>query len=392
MTDNKVRFVMFKRPFEEVINSKNLVDIENAQSITKTSDYRIYPISRIDLMEDGYEHSEDSTLRKGEYIGSKWGGKCLRAPDIYFRCDELLQKNSIVLRNIFEGETYLNTGGADGFFILTDAKKINDQYYEITNRSKEGIKYGSPKFLVKNDYLKPLIKDMLKEDKRLEISASDAYILCVTDMPENVDKKTLEYIAWGEKVGFNKRSGTKRQQPWYKPAKQALRSGIVLMPRSYNDSYTIYYNPKGYTSLRFYRLHLKKPINIYAVLGILNSTYFGLLLEINGAGSLGLGALDVIMTGFLRAKIPSFYNHEKELEAAFKKIMNRDINSIFKESGIDPSHMIREQEPKPLLDRKELDNIVFDIIGLDDKERKDIYWSVCELAKQRFKKANSLKK
>ncbi len=38
----------------------------------------------------------------------------------------------------------------------------------------------------------------------------------------------------------------------------------------------------------------------------------------------------------------------------------------------------------PLPDRKRLDDIVFDAIGLTAAERKEIYWSVCELVKNRL--------
>jgi hypothetical protein len=34
------------------------------------------------------------------------------------------------------------------------------------------------------------------------------------------------------------------------------------------------------------------------------------------------------------------------------------------ELGINPAHLVREQKPNPLPDRKALDDIVFDIIGL----------------------------
>ncbi len=58
---------------------------------------------------------------------------------------------------------------------------------------------------------------------------------------------------------------------------------------------------------------------------------------------------------------------------------------------MDPNKPIREQEPKPLPDRAELDNIIFNELGLTQDERKEVYWSVCELVKQRIDKAKSLK-
>ncbi len=43
-----------------------------------------------------------------------------------------------------------------------------------------------------------------------------------------------------------------------------------------------------------------------------------------------------------------------------------------------------------LLNRKALDDIVFDILGLTEDERKEIYWAVCELVKNRLEKARSV--
>jgi hypothetical protein len=124
------RFVMFKRPFEEAINTKNLLAIENAETIQKTEAYRVYPVMQERLLEEGWRREENEELRitnekleynrsgirsqksenkkckskhppldqggqrgvillkekfaTGKYEGNKWGGKYLRAPDIFF--------------------------------------------------------------------------------------------------------------------------------------------------------------------------------------------------------------------------------------------------------------------------------------------------------------------
>ncbi len=64
--------------------------------------------------------------------------------------------------------------------------------------------------------------------------------------------------------------------------------------------------------------------------------------------------------------------------------------SIFTELGFDPNKPIREQEPNPLPDRKALDDIIFDALGLTEEERKEVYWAVAELVKTRLEKARSV--
>ncbi|GBD96471.1 MAG TPA: hypothetical protein ENG83_08735 [Nitrospirae bacterium] len=69
----------------------------------------------------------------------------------------------------------------------------------------------------------------------------------------------------------------------------------------------------------------------------------------------------------------------------------RELKSIFEECGINPAPPIREQKPNPLSDRKALDDIVFDILGLTQKEQDEVYRSVCELVKNRLENARSVK-
>ncbi|MCD6434452.1 MAG: Eco57I restriction-modification methylase domain-containing protein [Candidatus Diapherotrites archaeon] len=69
MLNHTAKFVMFKKPFKEVINAKNLIEIENVKvkirgegitelvkNVVKTKDYRVFPILQEDLLEDGWEY------------------------------------------------------------------------------------------------------------------------------------------------------------------------------------------------------------------------------------------------------------------------------------------------------------------------------------------------
>jgi len=43
-----------------------------------------------------------------------------------------------------------------------------------------------------------------------------------------------------------------------------------------------------------------------------------------------------------------------------------------------------------LSDRKALDDVVFDALGLTEDERKEVYWAVAELVKNKLEKAKSV--
>ena len=123
----------------------------------------------------------------------------------------------------------------------------------------------------------------------------------------------------------------------------------------------------------------------------MNSTFNSLSMEAFRNPSLGGGVLahgtytikEFILIDPKSVNIP---------ENKFESFINREVKTVFEEIGINPNKPIREQEPKPLPDRAELDKIIFDELGLTKEERKEVYWSVCELVKQRLDKARSLKK
>lgn len=66
------------------------------------------------------------------------------------------------------------------------------------------------------------------------------------------------------------------------------------------------------------------------------------------------------------------------------------LKSYFPDLGINLARPIRSQKPNPLPDRKALDDVMFDILGLTRDERNEVYWSVCELVKNRLEKARSV--
>ena len=101
---------------------------------------------------------------------------------------------------------------------------------------------------------------------------------------------------------------------------------------------------------------------------------------------LGFGALDLNIIEF--NKIPMIINLENFKQNLLK---NRTVSDIFSEIGIDESKPIREQEPKPIPDRKVIDDAFFDAINLSSEERIEMYWSLCEMIKNRIKKADSIK-
>jgi hypothetical protein len=159
---NTAKFVMFKRPFEEVINTKNLLEIEKAKDIVKTEAYRVFPVKQETLLEEGWEYPENVNaihelpkfveavhelpkngraihelpLQKpkqkslikdkfltGKYEGNKWGGKYLRAPDIFFTILEKGKGKLVRLGDIAEVRRGITTGCNEFFILITKGLK-----------------------------------------------------------------------------------------------------------------------------------------------------------------------------------------------------------------------------------------------------------------------------
>jgi len=88
---------------------------------------------------------------------------------------------------------------------------------------------------------------------------------------------------------------------------------------------------------------------------------------------------------------PSRIKHsDKHLEEVLSSFSDKCNLSIYDQCGLNPARPVREQKPDPLPDRKALDDIVFDILGLTEAERNEVYWAVCELVKNRLEKARSM--
>ena len=121
----------------------------------------------------------------------------------------------------------------------------------------------------------------------------------------------------------------------------------------------------------------------------LNSTFSILQREIYGITSLGGGGLKFNMYDILFFQIVKL-QLLKNYDRYINEFITRKQNNILTEFGFDPSRPIRQQEPNPLPDRKALDDVIFDALGLTEEERKEVYWAVAELVKQRLEKARSV--
>jgi hypothetical protein len=403
------KFVMFKKPYSEVLNTKNLIDIENIKvsitnkeitklisNIKSNDEFRVFPFNQADLLEDGWEYNNNLEGRRfssGGYIGNKWGGKFLRAPDIFFT---ILKKGGLKL-------TRLDTLATLRFGTKTG---VNDFFY-LPNAMYD-IKSGQNKFLliprkpnlptdlaIEQEYLNPVVTSprecltILVEP----ISIKSKILICNQSMKELDGTSLLKYISWSSsqktKSGdsWKNAPSVRGRKNWYtikNPEKPP-----IFYPMINNTRLIFCRNSSLYTDANLVGIYPydQSESNLEGLLCSLNGTYNMINLELLGISNLGEGAIKLNPTYIKNSFI---LKPSKKLRFPLK-FVNRKILSIFEEVGINQYMPIREQEPAPLPDRAELDNIIFDELGLTQDERKEVYWSVCELVKQRIDKARSLK-
>ena len=388
------KFVMFKDAFDKVINTKNLLAIEKAESVHKSESYRVYPVKQETLLEEGWEQPEeeteeseivssvmpeginrasslslDSRLRGndkshaviarskatkqspipfdkrkfiiGKYEGNKWGGKYLRAPDIFY--------------------TILEKGKDKLMAIQPNIGKVITVAW-----SRKGLN-----------------SEILISKK--ETSPSKYETLPVLKSPREI-----------EKIVFGK-NDTETLLLLVKGIKRELKHAKLLWVDIRGDRHLCHYNAHDlYFTHNFHGIVPNDDSISIVLCGILNSTLTAFFTEVLGRKGLGGGAVRLLVEDLRRAEIvvaPSLV--QKKWRSKIEELINaefgkRRINSVFEELGINPARPIREQNPNPLPDRKALDDIVFDILGLTEDERQEVYWAVCELVKNRLEKARSV--
>jgi len=356
-----VKFIAFKKPFEEVIFTENLLDIENADKVCVNDIFRVYPISIEKLLEAGWEYLETDVIPRdkaakqsqsvvavipakagtqsllkdkfltGKYIGNKWGGKYLRAPEIFFKILEKGKDKLVRLWDIAGIEGYIH-----GFNV--------------------GDKFHKANFIE---------------------SMEDAEII------------KLDINAPGVKKYGVKKQGNSR------------KLADLLFPRMIGDRFLTLINYGEVYGQKFYKIILKPGLKKYKEsLGLfLNSSFQFLQNEVTMLSPWGLGALSVNSKDVKIQMVLYDISCDKDL-----RVTTRPIKSIFEELGFqkctqrDCNHSEHPYEyVKPedvsfdriMPDRRELDKIVFEALGLTEEEQLEVYRAVLELVKNRLLKARS---
>lgn len=367
LKENMIDFVAFKKSFENVLYSDVFIAIEKATKRESFEDFNVHPIRQYDLWLDGLEQKDEGAKKRltdvkgekvkegfGVYAGNKWGGKYLRAPDIYWTILEKGKDKLVRLGDIAEVRFGIKTG-ANEFFYLDDAKII-----------ERGIE---------EEFLRPVIKSP-RECKSIVINPDDLkykIFMCHKSKEELAGTAALEYIKWGETQEFHLRPSCAGRAKWWQAPTE---TGTVFWGKEIRAIIAAYCSAIPIEAdCRLYVANVNE-VNQ----ALLNSTMAALLAE-SSARSIGGGGGPRSMMVYEVQDLPLI---------AENNCGNRDdLISLFRKLG--------SKVLKPIVDdisdnsdRRALDSIIFDALNFTQTERDAVYEAVIDLVTKRLEKARSV--
>jgi len=278
-------------------------------------------------------------------------------------------------------------------------------------------------------WLKPVIKSP-REIRTLRVRLEDLRYLIfmppddVREAMEKGRKKLLEYlrekhprafnyIQWGEKQGYQERPTCRSREWWWdvgvKGAQILILRATSDRPALYFAEIPIFHDQTFYSVLPYVRFSEEIVAALFnaAITNWLNRELVSGASSMLGGGASWTAVYEASeLVGIKPPILPP--SQRARLISAFERLAQREVRSIFEELGfaicrergcqnpehpyefVNPKALTLEQVRKASPDRFELDSVVFDILGLTDEERLEVYKAVADLVKSRLTKARSV--
>ncbi|HUT80580.1 MAG TPA: DNA methyltransferase [Candidatus Bathyarchaeia archaeon] len=364
--DNYVRFEIFKKSINEIIKNNPNSFISQKISHAPTKEIDVLNIQQKILY---------ANLANNKSYKNKWSSYYFRAPR---KIVEILENNQEKLTN-FDSIgiiRYPIKTGLNDFFIVNEETRLE--------------------YSIESEFLIPLLKSPKKISSYYISEDSLKYKIFICDKSKEILRNenkigALKYIEWGENQLTQAKQQTKEGILW--PNVPSVKTHLpywytlpkippadIFCVRFFDRRFFFCYSDSGIIEDQtFYGLLLNQSIkkDLILLLGLLNSTFNYIMLEIFGRTSLGKGALQYSINDFKVLPIidPSMLPEKlrnKIIEKTNVMLKNK-INSLFSELKLE--------------DRLALDKLLFNWLGINDSEIKEIYEIAIELVNNRLKKS-----
>jgi hypothetical protein len=393
MKDRLVRFVSFRVPFEQVISPVIFLEVEDDRlyeplagfKILNRKEFRSVLLDQWTLYKEGLPAEEEKSgllpqEKKQKYEANKWGGKYLRAPDIYYTILEKGKGKLVRLGEIAEVRRGFTTG-ANEFFYLKPIDKTVKEVVEIQKEDpKQPIRVKNEagwKGEIEAAWLHPVIKSP-REIKTIQVHLEDLNYLVF--MPPNDIREAIEhryeaplnfypyassYISWGEKAkficghkncnyrgiiencprhgpdkieidAFNDRPTCASRLYWWDVGRQERQNFIILRFRDQRNWTPILKDEIFVGDVVFVGKY-NSPQDAEILNAILNSTLFIFFTEIFGRVNLAEGLLTTYGPDIFRILVPSpqvfSEKHRYLIKNFFSELSEFPVLNIFEQFG-----------------------------------------------------------
>ena len=284
------------------------------------------------------------------FVGDKWGGKYLRAPDIYHAILEKYGGKLVRLGDVATVRRGITTGA-------------NDFFYLTPERIAE--------FNIEPEYCRPVMTTP-QESRSIAVDPArlpKRLLMCHDDKDVLEGTGALAYIEWGEAQGYHRRSSTRSRPRWYDLGE---RETVYLGMNKLVDTTarTFLASQGGLFTDNFQILPIignTLPIRLCAAV---NSTLFQLMLNTESRSNFGQGVLEI-----------------QTYETANLQIVNPALLAEPKWSAFNAADW---DVLNPSAARRHVDGLVYDALGLTPAERAAVHAGVAELVGNRKRRARSV--